>query len=217
MARLSGIEPPTSASAGLRSIRWATSAQFEITHYNNYHFIMRKIFINLMVLTLLITGCSSEDTSSQESQLQVVTNSEKVFTIDDFYSMGFKKNKSYDVTELEGASDAVFGFWGEKKSDSKTYEIRIYDSHENAISLGESFAKEVTGNDAVIKSSQSSWKEGLKDRRKIGGPGDSGGGRSGTFPRYGNYAIYGNVIMLCEGPEEIALENCWDLINNLSN
>ena len=23
----------------------------------------------------------------------------------------------------------------------------------------------------------------------------------------GNYAIYGNVIMLCEGPEEIALEN----------
>ena len=56
-----------------------------------------------------------------------------------------------------------------------------------------------------------------KDRRKIGGPGDSGGGRSGTFPRYGNYAIYGNVIMLCEGPEEIALENCWDLINNLSN
>jgi len=35
---------------------------------------MLKIFINLMVLTLLITGCSSEDTSSQESQLQVVTN-----------------------------------------------------------------------------------------------------------------------------------------------
>ena len=178
---------------------------------------MRKIFINLMVLTLLIIGCSSQNSESEKSAIEIVSNSEKVFSIDDFYSMGFKKNKSYDVTELEGASDAVFGFWGEKKSDSKTYEIRIYDSHENAISLGESFAKEVTGNDAVIKSSQSSWKEGLKDRRKIGGPGDSGGGRSGTFPRYGNYAIYGNVIMLCEGPEEIALENCWDLINNLSN
>ena len=217
MARLSGIEPPTSAFAGLRSIRWATSAQFEITHYNNYHFIMSKIFINLIVLTLLIIGCSSQNSESEKSALEIVSTSEKVFSIDDFYSMGFKKNKSYDVTELEGASDAVLGFWGEKKSDSKTYEIRIYDSHENAISLGERFAKEVTGNDAVIKSSQSSWKEGLKDRRKIGGPGDSGGGRSGTFPRYGNYAIYGNVIMLCEGPEEIALENCWDLINNLSN
>ena len=144
--------------------------------------VMNKLFFSLAILSILIFSCSSEDTSSQESQLQVVTNSEKVFTIDDFYSMGFKKNKSYDVTELEGASDAVFGFWGEKKSASKTYEIRIYDSHENEVSLGESFAKEVTGNDAVIKSSQSSWKAGLKDRRKIGGPGDSGGGRRGTFP-----------------------------------
>ena len=217
MARLSGIEPPTSASAGLRSIRWATSANLKLIIIVIMIIVMRKIFINLMVLTLLIIGCSSQNSESEKSALEIVSNSEKVFSIDDFYSMGFKKNKSYDVTELEGASDAVLGFWGEKKSDSKTYEIRIYDSHENAISLGESFAKEVTGNDAVIKSSQSSWKEGLKDRRKIGGPGDSGGGRSGTFPRYGNYAIYGNVIMLCEGPEEIALENCWDLINNLSN
>ena len=88
---------------------------------------MRKIFINLMVLTLLIIGCSSQNSESEKSTLEVVTNSEKVFTIDDFYSMGLKKNKSYDVTELEGASDAVLGFWGEKKRDSKTYEIRIYD------------------------------------------------------------------------------------------
>ena len=178
---------------------------------------MRKIFISLIFLTLLVIGCSSQNSESEKSTLEVVSNSDKIFTMDDFYSIGFKKNKIYDVSELNGASDAVFGFWGEKKSESKTYEIRIYTSHEDAISLGESFAKEVTGNDAIIKSSESSWKEGLKDRRKIGGPGESGGGRSGTFPRYGNYAIYGNVIMLCEGTEEIALENCWDLINNLSN
>ena len=176
---------------------------------------MRKIFINLMVLTLLVISCSSQNHESEKSTLEIISTSEKVFTIDDFYSMGFKKNKSYDVTELEGASDAVLGFWGEKKSESKTYEIRIYTSHEDAISLGESFAKEVTGNNAIIKSSQSSWKEGLKDRRKSGGPSSSGD--SGTFPRYGNYAIHGNVIMVCEGAEEIALKNCWDLINNLSN
>ena len=176
---------------------------------------MRKIFINLMVLTLLIIGCSSQNSESEKSTLEVISDSERVFIIDDFYSIGFKKNKSYDVAELEGASEALFGFWGVTKSESKTYEIRIYDSHQNAVSLGESFAKEVTGNDAIIKSSQSSWKEGLKDRRKSGGP--RGSGDSGTFPRYGNYAIHGNVIMLCEGPEEIALENCWDLINNLSD
>tara|TARA_B100000945_G_scaffold279049_1_gene245177 strand:- start:236 stop:766 length:531 start_codon:yes stop_codon:yes gene_type:complete len=176
---------------------------------------MNKIFINLIVITLLIIGCSSQNSESEKSTLEVISDSERVFIIDDFYSIGFKKNKSYDVAELEGASEALFGFWGVTKSESKTYEIRIYDSHQNAVSLGESFAKEVTGNDAIIKSSQSSWKEGLKDRRKSGGP--RGSGDSGTFPRYGNYAIYGNVIMLCEGAEEIALENCWDLINNLSN
>ena len=175
---------------------------------------MYKIFINLIVFTLLIIGCSSQSSGSEKSTLEVVSTSERVLTIDDFFSIGFKKNKSYDVAELDGASDAFFGFWGLTKSESKTYEIRIYDSHENAISLGEIFAKEVTGNDAVIKSSQSSWKEGLKDRRKSGGPSSSGD--SGTFPRYGNYAIHGNVIMLCEGAEEIALKNCWDLINNLS-
>ena len=176
---------------------------------------MRKIFISLIFLTLLVIGCSSQNSESEKSALEVVSNSDKIFTMDDFYSIGFKKNKIYDVSELNGASDAVFGFWGEKKSDSKTYEIRIYDSHQNAVSLVESIANEVTGNNSIIKSSQSSWKEGLKDRRKSGGPSSSGD--SGTFPRYGNYAIYGNVIMLCEGAEEIALKNCWDLINNLSN
>ena len=74
---------------------------------------MRKIFINLIVLTLLIISCSSQNSESEKSAIEIVSNSEKVFSIDDFYSMGFKKNKSYDVTELEGASDAVLGFWGE--------------------------------------------------------------------------------------------------------
>ena len=177
---------------------------------------MPKKYITFIFILLITLSCSSGDSDSNSETLDVVTNSEKVFSIDDFYSIGFKENRTYDVSELTGASDAVFGFWGQTKSESKTYEIRIYNSHEDAISLGESFAKEVTGNDAIIKSSQSSWKEGLKDRRKVGGPGSGGGGRSGTFPRYGNYAIFGNVVMLCEGTEEIALEVCWKLIKEIS-
>ena len=80
---------------------------------------MRKIFINLMVLTLLVISCSSQNSEFEKSALEIISTSEKVFTIDDFYSMGFKKNKSYDVTELEGASDAVLGFWGEKRATPK--------------------------------------------------------------------------------------------------
>ena len=150
---------------------------------------MLRIYITTLIITLILISCSSAEGESNSESLDVVTNSEKIFSMEDFYSVGFKDNRSYDVSELPGASDAVFGFWGKTKSESKTYEIRIQKSHEDAVSLGESFAKEVTGNDAIIKSSASSWKEGIKDRRKIGGPGSSGGGRSGTFPRYGNYAL----------------------------
>ena len=53
--------------------------------------IMNKLFFSLAILSILLFSCSNEDTSSKESQLQVVTSSEKVFSIDDFYNMGFKK------------------------------------------------------------------------------------------------------------------------------
>ena len=45
--------------------------------------------------------------------------------------MGFKKNREYDVEDLTGgeASEAYFGFWGIKKSESKDYEIRFYANH----------------------------------------------------------------------------------------
>ena len=86
---------------------------------------------------------------------------------------------------------------------------------DNGITLCNKCHKEVTGKDAVIAKSEATWKEGVKDRRTIGGPGSGGGGRSGTFPKYGNYSIYGNMVILCEGQIEIALEVCWKLINTL--
>jgi len=40
---------------------------------------------------------------------------------------------------------------------------------------------------------------------------------TGIFPKYGNYVIYGNMVILCEGQEGIALETCWDLINAIES
>jgi hypothetical protein len=86
------------------------------------------------------------------------------------------------------------------------------------VSLGESLAQEVTGKDGIIKKSDLTWKEGIKERRKIrgeeGGKTGASGGNS-TGPKHGNYSIYGNVVMLCEGPEITSLEVCWKLINAL--
>ena len=178
---------------------------------------MKKNFY-LVVISILIISCGESDASKK--QLDIITDTEKIYAFDDLKSMGFKKNREYNVEELTGASEAYFGFWGIKKSESKDYEIRFYSNHADAVSLGESLAIEVTGNDAIIVKDETTWKEGSKDRRQVGGGVDKGSlglQATGIFPKYGNYVIFGNMVILCEGQEGIALETCWDLINAIKS
>ena len=175
---------------------------------------MKTIFFLSIMVSALILACGSSENS--KSSLEIITPSDRIYTYEDLKATGFKKNRQYDVSELNGAKEAWFGFWGIKRSESKDYEIRFYSSHEDAVSLGETLAIEVTGNDAVIAKDETTWKEGSKDRRQVGGSVDKGSlglQATGIFPKYGNYIIYGNMVILCEGQEEIALQTCWDLIN----
>ena len=84
------------------------------------HLKMKKLFY-LIFAGALIVSCG--ESGSSEKQLDVITNTEKIYTFDDLKIMGFKKNREYDVEDLTGASEAYFGFWGIKKSESKDYEI----------------------------------------------------------------------------------------------
>ena len=173
-----------------------------------------KNFLYSILIAAFVISCG--ESASNEKMLDIITPSEKTYSFDDLKSMGFKKNREYDVENLPGASEAYFGFWGIKKSESKDYEIRFYPNHNDAVSFGETLAIEVTGNDAVIAKDETTWKEGSKDRRQVGGGVDKGSlglQATGIFPKYGNYVIYGNMVILCEGQEGIALETCWDLIN----
>ncbi len=168
-------------------------------------------FLSLMASALIFACGSSENAES----LEIVTPSEQIFSLDDFTSVGYKKNRTYDVSELPGATGAWFGFW-KNEGESNDFEIRIYSSHEDAVSMGENLAAEVAGNDALIGKDEATWQEGSKDRRQVGGGVDKGSlglQATGIFPKYGNYAIYGNVILLCEGQEGLALETCWKLID----
>ena len=174
---------------------------------------MDKVLFSLLVV-LVLAGCTSESSSDS---YEVVTSSERIFAFEDLKAIGFKKNKVYDVTELTGATGAWYGFWRHEDT-SKDFEVRFYTSHADAVSLGEELAKEVTGNNAVISKDDTTWKEGSKDRRQVGGGVDKGSlglQATGIFPKYGNYAIYGNMVLLCEGQEEISLETCWKLISAL--
>ncbi|MBM3958126.1 MAG: hypothetical protein FJ313_08760 [Gemmatimonadetes bacterium] len=80
---------------------------------------------------------------------------------------------------------------------------------------GTALAEEVTGDDAVLSSELMTWKEGSNERRTIIGSGGTGGDAafSGAAARYADFAIFGNVVMLCEGTDSAhSLERCRALI-----
>lgn len=65
---------------------------------------------------------------------------------------------------------------------------------------GASLAEEATGEDARIIGDEMTWKEGIRDRRHQL-LGRKAGATGGLAPTYMDYAIYGNVVMLCEGAD----------------
>ena len=189
---------------------------------------MRKLLKSLIpvapitpaiLVVSLLSACGSDQGDSAESApvgFQQVTDVETIFTPDDLKPVGFKQSRSYDVETLPGASAAIFGFWRIAAGDPIDYEIRFYENHAAAVEHGTSLADEGSGADAILTEDEATYKEGVKDRRMIVGSGVGGGARSGTGPRYGDYAIYGNIAMLCGGAAgEQALDRCEELADAL--
>ena len=68
----------------------------------------------------------------------------------------------------------------------------------------------MTGSNAILKKSEASWKEGIKDR--------SGTAFESTqMPKYMDYIIFGNVIVLCPSEKSSAVSGVADPILNCSN
>ena len=174
--------------------------------------MINKIILNLMCLTLFI-GCSSSG-NDQNIQDDIFdgTYDNIIFSKTSFDGLEFKFSKEYDVSELPDALEAHYGFFQRRE-----FEIRFYPSNEIAKSSGIFFAEEATGEDAIIKKSDASWKEGIKDRMTSG----AFGNKKNT-PKYMDYVILGNMIVLC--PIEISssesgatepLDNCRLLLSKL--
>ena len=78
---------------------------------------------------------------------------------------------------------------------------------------GTAFAVEDTGDDAILDKGEATWKEGSKERRYFlaGQGGKNGSG--GVEAKYDGYAIYGNMIVLCEGANAAhLLDRCGALL-----
>ncbi len=174
----------------------------------------------LSLALLIAAGCGSDGASSGATEFQKVTPYGQTLSVDDFLRVGFKKDKQYDVTGLPGGIDARMGYWGMDPYNRNQYELRFYISHEEAIELGTELAEEVVGEAAWEHRRNPTWEDGEKDRWQLAmiGAGPIGdASSSGQSPKYGDYSIFGNVVLLCEGADSgQALERCEALINALS-
>ncbi len=171
-----------------------------------------------MITLFIVPACGSAgDTTGMES-FQRVSPASRTYSIDDFLAVGFKKSKHYDVEGLPEATDAWFGFWRPEGNQPVEYELRFYASHEDAVEHGTALAAEVTGKDAVLISDLVTWNEGASDRRRMAGDPSNlpGGGAERVVARYGDFAIFGDVVMLCEGTDSAqSMERCAALIDAL--
>ena len=169
---------------------------------------MTKILINyqkyfiLTLLTFSIFSCSGNSEKDSEIDIFDGRYDSKVFTKDSFNELEFKFSKEYDVSELPDAVEAHYGFWKRRE-----FEIRFYPSNQMAKSSGTFYAEEATGEDAIIKKSDATWKEGIKDRSGVsffGAPN----------PKYLAYVVFGNIIVLCPSEVSSAVKGAWDPIEN---
>ena len=179
-------------------------------------------FLSVIALAFVALGpaiaCGSDD--SDEAAIPRIYDPGKNLTIKDLQAVGFKKSKTYDVEGLVGANNAYYGFWGPDPYDRKDYEVRFFPSHSDAIELGTAQADERSGEDAILDKELMSWPEGVKDARECKGDKGSGpvshGVQSCKSPKYWDYSIYANMILLCSGGDiETARILCNDLLETI--
>lgn len=144
------------------------------------------------IVAMAAIACGSAPASSYIRE----RSPELALSIDDVRDVGFKTIRQYDVEGLTGATEAWFGFRRASGLDPIEYEIRTYPSHDDALEYGAFFAQDTLGPDGNIFAKDAAWKTGTADRWWFDA------GVSGVFarvPKYYDYLIFGNLIVLCQG------------------
>ncbi len=187
---------------------------------------VRVLTMLAMTATLaLAAACGGGDSTGDggaaqpaTSNYQKVVPSDRVFTVDDVVAAGAKKGKQYDVTGLSAGKEAWQVFFGPDSSNRFDVELRIYATHASAVTDGTPLAEEGTGEGMVRHKETQSWPSGAKDRWFAGGVTDvsSPGSKQAPGPRYQDFAIYGNLVMLCQGADaNQSLDRCSLLVQAL--
>ena len=181
------------------------------------------VSITLLALTGACGKVSPEPTPIPEPEVaeilfeQVLDNG-KIYSSKDFFDAGFNEYKEYNVSKLTGATEAWYGYWGSDEDSVKYYELRFYPDHSTAVSEGTPFAEDATGEDAVLGRKETMWRVGLAERKASTQVMNMTLAKERTrLARYGDYMIFNNVIILCEGEDSNeAFKLCNDLIELVS-
>ena len=153
----------------------------------------RTILVMVVVAIVIFGSACLAGDSGSEGTFSKINAEQTIRDLSSFEKAPFKLAKEYDVSELPMANAAYKVFFTPPDSQPIQYELRIYPDHVSAVEKGIEYAEEVTGADALLRSADVRWDEGTNDRR--GG----GAARGSLTPLYGDYAIIGNVIILCQG------------------
>lgn len=152
-----------------------------------------------MVLALSV-ACGSADDSSYSggaaepagevdetlSEVSRIMMADRTFTADEYVAAGWKRSKQFDdISTVPGATEVYFGFY-----NARDIELRIYASHNSAVSVG---AVDATEDIDVSK----------------GWAARPGAGRGTT--KFKAFAVVGNTVILCE----LSIDVCVELVNAL--
>jgi len=145
---------------------------------------------NENLIPVIACGSSNGDGSDSDSVAEPELNAiqmtlpDSVFTADDVAAAGWKKSKELSSETLPGATSVWYGFY-----QQRDVEVRVYESQDEAISLGQDLADTATGRNKPQLTSM----------------------QNGTRTSYMSYAIVGNLILLCE----IKIEDCQSLLDGI--
>jgi len=164
--------------------------------------------------TDLALATAGTEANASSSFLKIDPTS-RIYTLQSLLDVGFKRNKTYSIVNLDSAIEAHHGFFGLDPYNRLEYEVRFYPDHATAMSIGVDFADEATGDNAVILKDVQRWDEGLKERRQCAGDGGHHSGKCDN-PKYFNYVVVGNMIMLCQGKSTAeSHQACADLMQSV--
>ena len=179
-----------------------------------YFYLQRSTFTAILAAFAVIALIACGDSTAGEQSYQRVIPTGKTFAISDFEAVGIKTTRQYDVTDLPSATDAWFGFRRVGGTDPVEFELRFYRDHRTAVVDGVSFAEDATGEEANVLTTNAAWVVGIQDRSTIF---PFGAGYT-LNPKYLDYSVYGNAVLLCEGETVLdSQEACSWLIGRMES